>query len=65
LKTVCAGWPHTVILLISVFQIIRIIGMSHQCLAELCILKGLLTCCISHLEVLGLHWDKRANKCRI
>jgi hypothetical protein len=29
LWTICLGWPQTVILLISVSQIARIIGISH------------------------------------
>jgi hypothetical protein len=31
-RTICHGWPGTVILLISASQVARIIGMHHQCL---------------------------------
>jgi hypothetical protein len=34
LWTICIGWLQTVILLISVSQIARIIGVSHQCPAK-------------------------------
>jgi hypothetical protein len=32
---ICLGWPWTVILQISAFQVARIIGVSHWCLAHL------------------------------
>jgi hypothetical protein len=34
LRTVCPGWPWTLILPISASQAARITGMSHQCLAD-------------------------------
>jgi hypothetical protein len=33
--TICLGWSWTAIILISAFQIGRITGMSHQCLANI------------------------------
>jgi hypothetical protein len=32
LRTICLGWPQTLILPISASQVARIIGMSHWCL---------------------------------
>jgi hypothetical protein len=32
--TICQGWSHTAILLISAFQVARITGVNHQHLAE-------------------------------
>jgi hypothetical protein len=35
LWTICLGWLQTPILLISASSVVRITGMSHQCLASL------------------------------
>jgi hypothetical protein len=35
LRMICPSWPQTSILLISVFQVARIIGMGHWCPAAL------------------------------
>jgi hypothetical protein len=34
-QIICLGWPRTVILMISAFQVARIIGVSHRCPADI------------------------------
>jgi hypothetical protein len=41
--TLCLGWPHTAILLVSAFQVARIIGIDHWCLLAVLFLSILYT----------------------
>jgi hypothetical protein len=39
--TICLGWPQTIIILISAFQVARTIGESHWCPASYCLINRL------------------------
>jgi hypothetical protein len=65
LWTICLGWPWTVILLISVSQVARIIGVSHWCPAQVIFMFQFYRWthwAMDHILIECLDWDLNPNE---